>query len=157
MTTRSFSSEQNLLTWLTPRMIASHTQAGCWGRGTIFTSAYEHARREPVRVAIRDAGIALSYGDLVRLAEGVAGRLADAGLQPGDRVAAWMSSRCELAVLLLACAKAGFVLCPSLHRNHTVAEVAALTKRMRAQAIFVETGFGADAAPSEIVAAAHAA
>lgn len=156
MTDRPFRAEQNILTRLTPAMIARYTEAGFWGRGTIFSRAQGHAARTPERIAIRDKGLALPYGDLVRLAEGVAGRLADQGLKPGDRVAAWMSSRCELAVLLMACAKGGFVLCPSLHRNHTVAEVAALVKRMRAQAIFTEAGFGADADQCDIVAAAQA-
>lgn len=156
MSIRSFNSEQNILTRLTPRMVSNYTEAGFWGRGTIFRSAQEHAKRQSSRIAIRDGGLALAYGDLVRLAEGVAGRLAEQGLKPGDRVAAWMSSRCELAVLLVACAKAGFVLCPSLHRNHTVAEVASLIKRMRAKAIFVEAGFGADADRNDIVAAARA-
>ncbi|KPQ05125.1 MAG: acyl-CoA synthetase FadK [Rhodobacteraceae bacterium HLUCCA12] len=152
---RSFDSEQNILTRLSPRMVAAFTDAGFWGRGTIFGSAKEHADRDPSRIAIRDGGVAIGYGDLIRLAEGTAGRLAEQGLKPGDRVAAWMSSRCELAVLLLACAKAGFVLCPSLHRNHTVAEVADLIKRMRAKALFVETNFGADAEGSDIIAEAR--
>jgi len=155
MTIRPFRAEQNILTRITPAMVAHHTEAGFWGRGTIFSRARAHAATFPEKIAIRDKGLALSYQDLVRIAEGVAGRLADQGLKPGDRVAAWMSSRCELAVLLSACAKGGFVLCPSLHHNHTVAEVAALIKRMRAQAIFVETGFGADADQQDIVAAAE--
>lgn len=153
MSIRSFNSEQNLLTRLTPRMVQDFTEAGHWGRGTIYNLAKVHATRDPDRIAIRDSGLALSYGHLFSLAEGVAGRMAEQGLRPGDRVAAWMSSRCELAVLLVACAQAGFVLCPSLHRNHTVAEVAALFKRMRAKAIFVEAGFGADGQQNDIVSA----
>lgn len=156
MIARSFNSEQNILTRLTPRMIERFTAAGFWGRGTIYSCAAAHAKRDPSWVAIRDAGVSLSYNELVQLADGVAGRLAEAGLQPGDRVAAWMSSRCEIAVLLLACAKAGFVFCPSLHRNHTVAEVVELTKRMRAKAVFAEVGFGADSDKHDFIAIAQA-
>merc|ERR1711969_73425 len=140
--TRAF---QNMLTRLTPEMVATFTEAGFWSDDTIYDCARASAARAPAQIAIRDAGLALAYGDLVTLADGFAARLVAAGLRPGDRVAAWMSSRCELAVLLLACAREGFVLCPSLHRNHTVGEITGLVKRMRASALVTETGFGADA------------
>ncbi|MGR3825638.1 MAG: class I adenylate-forming enzyme family protein [Salipiger marinus] len=149
-------ASQNMLTRLTPEMVATYTEAGFWSEDTIYDCAKASATRTPDRIAIRDAGLALAYGDLVALADGFAARLAEAGLRPGDRVAAWMSSRCELAVLLLACARQGYVLCPSLHRNHTVAEITGLVERMRAKALVVETGFGADAEREDVTQTAAA-
>lgn len=146
--TRAF---QNMLTRLTPEMVATYTEAGFWSDDSIYDCAKLSAERSPKRVAIRDAGLSLTYGDLIVLADGFAGRLDAAGLRPGDRVAAWMSSRCELAILLLACARSGYVLCPSLHRNHTVDEIAGLIQRMRAEALVVEAGFGADAGRVDVL------
>lgn len=80
--------------------------------------------------------------------------LVAAGLQPGDRVAAWLSSRAELAILLSACAAGGFVLCPSLHRTHTVGEICTILGRVRARALVAEVGFGADADRRDILAQA---
>jgi hypothetical protein len=38
----------------------------------------------------------------------------------------WLPSRVETAIALLACSRNGYVCCPSLHRDHTVGEIAAL-------------------------------
>src|SRR6516165_11797221 len=66
-------------------------------------------------------------------------------LRPGQRVAVWLPSRVETAVALLACSRNGYVCCLSLHRDHTVGEVAALVDRMRAAAVIAEPDYGADA------------
>ncbi|WP_233270566.1 class I adenylate-forming enzyme family protein [Chachezhania sediminis] len=144
-------SPQNMLTRLTPDMVADFTKAGFWSDDTIHDCVLNRAATRPDAIAVRDQGIALTYGDLADLARGLAARLAAAGLKPGDRVAAWISSRAELAVLLSACAAGGFVLCPSLHRNHTVGEICILLGRMRARALVVEAGFGADADRHDIL------
>ncbi|HZU91065.1 MAG TPA: class I adenylate-forming enzyme family protein, partial [Stellaceae bacterium] len=49
------------------------------------------------------------------------------------------------AIALLACSRNGYVCCPSLHRDHTVAEIVALIDRMRAAALIAMPGWGADA------------
>src|SRR5690606_2681085 len=54
----------------------------------------------------------------------------------------------------LACSRDGLVCCPSLHRDHTVGEVAGLLERMRAAALIVEPGHGADTDRHDILAAA---
>src|SRR5690606_8210985 len=58
----------------------------------------------------------------------------------------------ETAIILVACSRAGFVCCPSLHRDHTVADVLELLNRMRAKAFFGEDRYGADAERSDIFA-----
>ena len=53
----------------------------------------------------------------------------------------------------LACSRNGYVCCPSLHRGHTAAEVAALIDRMRAVALIAAPGYGADGDRHDIFAA----
>jgi len=144
---------QNMLTRLSPGMVAAHYDAGHWSDLSIYDVTQAQAQRTPDRIAVRDSHAVLSYGELVALADRLAADLQDAGLRAGDRVAVWLSPRVELAVFLLACARNGYVLCPSLHRNHTVDEIAALLERVRASALAGETGYGADGAQHDVFAA----
>jgi acyl-CoA synthetase len=147
---------QNLLTRLSGRLLKQNYAAGWWKDDTIYGCAARQAGAAPDRVAIRDSHCVLTYAELVSLADRTASALRQRGLGSGDRVAAWMSSRTELAVVLLACSREGFVLCPSLHRNHTVSEITALLERCSAKALFAEAGYGADADTRDIFAAAEA-
>lgn len=149
-------SGQNLLTRLSRRLLERNYAAGWWKDDTIYECAARQAKAAPGRVAVRDSNCALTYGEIVDLADRAASALRRQGLVSGDRVAAWMSSRAELTVILLACSREGFVLCPSLHRNHTVDEIATLLRRCSAKALFFEAGYGADADTKDIVAAAAA-
>lgn len=144
MNKHDLATDQNILTRLTPRMLSRYSEAGIWGRGSIFEIVKQHAARAPEQIAFIDRGLVLHYGELIDLSERFATHLTERGLQPGDRVAAWMSSRCELAVLLLACSRGGFIICPSLHRSQTVSEVRNLINKMDAKAIIVEKNYGAD-------------
>lgn len=135
---------QNMLTRLTRDMLISFYEAGFWGDATIYSLAKAHAATAPHKRALRDSHCVLTYGELVTLADRVAADLARNGLKPGDRVAAWLSSRVEITVFLLACSRNGYVFCPSLHRNHTVAEIGDLLRTMRARAFVGEEGYGAD-------------
>jgi long-chain acyl-CoA synthetase len=49
-------------------------------------AAWDHASTDPDRVALRGAGEPWTYGKLRERAAAVAGRLREAGVQPGDRV-----------------------------------------------------------------------
>ena len=57
----------------------------------------------------------------------------------------WLPSRIESVIALLACSKSGAICCPSLHRDHTVGDVAELMQRTRAAAFIWQEGYGADA------------
>jgi acyl-CoA synthetase (AMP-forming)/AMP-acid ligase II len=142
-----------LLTLLSDASLRAFTEAGHWRDQTIYSLVAERARQTPGKVAVRERDRATTYGDLVDAADRLAGALTQAGLRAGDRVAVWLPSRVETAVAVLACSRGGFVACPSLHRDHTVAEIAELVGRMRASAILVQSGYGADAEDQEIVAA----
>lgn len=145
---------QNLLTRLTGQMLRHYYDTGLWKDETIYHCAAAHAAEAPDRVALSDSNCALTYAALVDLADRIASTLCAKGLRPGDRVGAWMSSRVELAAILLACSREGFILCPSLHRNHTVAEITLLLRRSSAKALFAEIDYGADGAAKDIFAEA---
>jgi acyl-CoA synthetase len=134
-----------LLTLLNPSTVAAYTAAGLWGDETIYHLAARQAQTAPGAFAVRDRRRRLTYAALVEAADRLAAGLAGYGVRPGQRVAVWLPSRVETAAALLACSRNGYVCCPSLHRDHTVGEVAALIDRMRATAVIAEPGYGADA------------
>jgi acyl-CoA synthetase len=57
---------------------------------------------------------------------------------------------------MLACSRNGYVCCPSLHQNYTVAEIGLLLERSRASALIMQPGYGADARSADVVARASA-
>jgi len=135
-----------LLTLLNAQSLAAYTAAGFWGDETLYAIAARHARSTPNRFAVRDRHRRLTYAALIEAANRLAGSLAGRGIRSGQRVAVWLPSRIETAIVLLACSRNGYVCCPSLHRNHTTAEIIALVDRMRAAAIIADPGFGAASA-----------
>ena len=142
-----------ILSLLNPEAAAEFHRQGHWGDRTIYRVAEDHARRTPDAPAIRDRFRRLSYRQLVAAADALAADLHGRGVRPSQRVAFWMPDRIESAVAVLACSRNGYVVCPSPHRNHTVAEIAALLERMRAAAFIHQSGFGADADTADIDAA----
>jgi acyl-CoA synthetase (AMP-forming)/AMP-acid ligase II len=126
-------------------MVVAYTEPGFWGEETIYHLAARQAQTAPGAFALRDRHRRLTYATLVEAADRLAAGLAGHGIRPGQRVAVWLPSRVETAVLLLACSRNGYVCCPSLHRGHTAGEVVALVDRMRAAALIAEPGYGADA------------
>jgi acyl-CoA synthetase len=139
-----------LLSLLNAPMLAAYTAAGYWGDETLYGIAARRARAAPDRFAVRDRHRRLTYAALVDAADRLAGHLAAQGLRPGQRVAVWLPSRVETAIALLACSRNSYVCCPSLHRNHTTAQVAELVDRMRAAALIAQPGYGADAGRNDI-------
>src|SRR5215813_2344538 len=142
-----------MLTLLTAPTVAAYTAAGFWGAETIYNLAARHARTTPQAPAVRDRHRRLSYTDLVAAADRLAACLAGHDIRAGHRVAVWLPSRVETAIALLACSRNGYVCCPSLHRDHTVGEVAALIDRMRAAAVIAQPGYGADGDRHDLFAA----
>jgi acyl-CoA synthetase len=141
-----------MLSRLSKEMLDTFAQRGFWGGDTIYAVAARHALARPDAPAVRDRNGCLSYRDLVAAADALAADLAARGVRPGQRVAVWLPSRVETAVALLACSRNGYVCCPSLHRDHTVHDVAELCARMRAAALIAQPGYGADAARADIFA-----
>ena len=141
-----------LLTLLNAPNLAAYTAAGFWGKETIYHLAARHARANTDAFAVRDRHRRLTYAEMVAAADHLAGHLAGHGLRPGDRVAAWLPNRVEAAIVLLACSRNSYVCCPSLHRDHRVAEIVALIDRVRAAALIAMPGYGADADRADVFA-----
>ena len=92
----------------------------------------------------------LTYRQLVSAAEHLAIDLSENGVEPGQQVAVWLPNRLETVVVLLACSRNRYVCCPSLHRNHTVAEIMQVLDRFHAAALISEKGYGTGAARCDI-------
>ena len=141
-----------LLTLLNARTLAAYTEAGFWGTETIYHLAARHARAVPDAFAVRDRHRRLNYAELVEAADHLAAHLAGSGLREGQRVVIWLPSRIEAAIAVLACSRNSYVCCPSLHRDHRVAEIVALAERVRAAALIALPGYGADSDRLDVLA-----
>lgn len=144
-----------VLTLLSADRLAEHYRSGFWQDDTIYSLAKGHADRVPNHFAVRDRFRRLTYRELLAAADALAQDLAARGVRPGQRICVWLPSRIESAIVMLACSRNGYVCVPSLHRDHTVADIAALLARTRAAALFAEPGYGADADRHDIFAAAR--
>jgi acyl-CoA synthetase len=131
-------------------------EAGYWQADTIYALVRRAAETSPDKTAVRERHGSVTYGELADAADRLAGALHESGLRPGMRVAAWLPSRVETAVVVLACSRNGYVCCPSLHRDHTVGEIVGLLDRMRAAALVAERGYGADAGRADLFGEAAA-
>jgi len=145
-----------LLTLLSKDRLDQHYRDGFWKSETIYALVADQAKKSPDRFAVRDRFRRLTYQDLIMEADMLARALRHRGLKPGQRVAVWVGSRIETAIVLLACSRNGYVCCPSLHRDHTVADVAQILARIRASVLIVQRGFGADSGRHDITARARA-
>jgi acyl-CoA synthetase (AMP-forming)/AMP-acid ligase II len=142
--------KNTILTLLDYKQALKFRHQGHWGDDSIYEHARKQAECAPDAFAIRDASSRWTYAHLLARADELAGALHTRGVRPGERVAVWLPSRVEIAAIVLACSRNGYVCCPSLHRDHTVGDVAALLARMRASVLFAQTSYGADAKRNNI-------
>jgi acyl-CoA synthetase len=145
-----------VLTLLNPRDAERYYAEGVWREDTLYSLLRKHAQERPQALALRDSRARLPWSELLEWVDTTADHLHRSGVRRGQRVAAWLPSRVESVVALLACARNGYVCNPSLHQNYTVAEIVQLLERTRAAALFVQSGYGADVNRADIVAAAQA-
>lgn len=142
-----------ILTLLSHAQIREFYRRGYWQDKTIYAFVRGHAERRPDAYALRDSAGRHTYRELLAAADSFAADLTRRGVRAGDRVAVWLPSRIEVAAALLACSRNGFICCPSLHRDHTVAGVVELLERMRATAFVTQPEYGADGKRRNIEAA----
>ncbi len=145
-----------LLTLLNPHDAARYYASRAWREDTLYSLLQKHARERPEGYALRDARSRLTWRELLGWVDAAAESLHQTGVRRGERVAVWLPSRAESVVVLLACARNGYVCNPSLHQNYSVAEIVRLLERTRAAALFAQAGYGADAGKADLVAAAQA-
>lgn len=148
--------QPSILTLHDPETARSYYASGEWKDETLYAVAARHAAARPDAHALRDSSRRLTWSQLVTWADSVAEDLTAAGLGRGDRVGIWLPNCVEVLVAFLACSRSGFVCTPSLHRNHTVGEIATLMDRCAAKAVVFEPGYGGDAAEADFVGAAKA-
>jgi acyl-CoA synthetase len=139
-----------LLTLLNHEQLKAFYRDGYWQDDTIYARVAAHAGRAPTQPAFVEAHRTYTYRDLLAAVDAFAADLESIGVSRGDRIAVWLPSRVEVAIAFLACSRNGYVCCPSLHRDHTVAGVAELVERMRAVIVVYQPGYGADADRSDL-------
>lgn len=145
-----------LLTLHTPKQTQRYYGDGVWRGDTFYSLLAGHAAARPDDWALRDGARRLTWAELLNWVDRTAAHLHDRGLRPGERVSLWLSNRVEVVVAFLACARQGYVCNPSLHQNYTVAEILTLLQRIRASALIVERGHGADAGRHDAIGPATA-
>ena len=118
--------------------------AGFWQDKTLYQIVKDHADMTPERIAVHDRYRRLTYRQLIFAAELLAEDLFGNGVESGQLVATWLPNRLETVIVLLACSRNRYVCCPSLHRNHTVAEIMQILERFQVAALISEKGYGTD-------------
>jgi acyl-CoA synthetase len=134
-----------VLSLLNGKTLSDYYARGLWRDDTIYRIAARHATTLPDKVAVRDRYRSVTWQHLVLAADALAADLLARGLGAGQRITFWMPDRIESIVVMLAASRSGLVVCPSPHRNHTIAEVGTMVERLRAAAFLYQPGFGADA------------
>src|SRR5262245_52312947 len=123
---------------------------GFWRDTTMYMLLRALAQAAPGRFFLRDPHTRLTRAAALAHVDAIAADLHALGLRAGDRVAIWLPSRVESAIVLLACSRMGYVCSPSLHRDYTCAEIAGLLARSSARALFTQQGYGTDATRASI-------
>jgi len=145
-----------LLTLHDPQSARRYYVDGWWCKDTLYSLLCRHAQARPRAYALRDSRRRLTWAQLLTWVDALAADLHKAGLRRGQRVSVWLPNRVEAVVVLLACARNGYVCNPSLHQNYTVGEVVQLMERIRAAVLFAQPAYGADADKSDIFSAVKA-
>ncbi|HZT51526.1 MAG TPA: class I adenylate-forming enzyme family protein [Stellaceae bacterium] len=145
-----------ILTLHDPATARQYYAAGVWQADTLYSLLARHAAVRPGAFALRDGALRLSWARLLRWVDAVAGELHAAGLRRGDRVSVWLPNRAETVVVLLACARNGYVCNPSLHRSYAAPEIAELIAGIQAASLIAQPGYGAPSPGPDIFAAAQA-
>jgi cyclohexanecarboxylate-CoA ligase len=97
-----------------PPLAAAYRATGMWRGETLWQVFAATARRNAARVAVVDAAHRLTFDDLARHAERLAGSFAALGIAAGDVVAVQLPNWWETVVVLLAIARLGASATPVL-------------------------------------------
>ncbi len=100
----------------------------------------ETARKFPDRPAVLYEGRTISYRDLAGEVDRLAAGLVKLGIEPGDKVAIWMSNVPEWIAAYFAIAKVGAVVVP-MNTRYKTHEVEYILGNAEAKAVFVAQGF----------------
>ncbi|MCX7750011.1 MAG: long-chain-fatty-acid--CoA ligase [Candidatus Bipolaricaulota bacterium] len=100
----------------------------------------ETARKFPARPAVLSEGRTISYRDLAAEVDRLAAGLVKLGIEPGDKVAIWMSNIPEWIAAYFAIAKVGAVVVP-MNTRYRTHEVEYILGNAEAKGVFVAQGF----------------
>jgi acyl-CoA synthetase len=139
-----------ILTLHDPRTARSYYESGSWQNDTLYGLLVKHATERASAYALRDGRRRLTWREWLEAVDCVAADLHRQGLCAGDRVSIWLPNQIEAAIVLLACARNGYVCNPSLHQNYTVAEILSLLENIRSRALFTQSGYGADGGQADV-------
>jgi cyclohexanecarboxylate-CoA ligase len=97
-------------------MSDEYRRSGWWRDTTFLDDLRRNVRERPDKTAVIARGdggdTVLSYAELARLTERVAGGLVDLGLDRGDFFAVQLADRWEMVPFVLGCMRAGVRICP---------------------------------------------
>ncbi|MFG1687847.1 (2,3-dihydroxybenzoyl)adenylate synthase [Nonomuraea sp. NPDC049269] len=104
-----------------------YRKAGYWRGRPLGAYVHEWAEAYGDAVAVVDGDIRLTYRELAERADGLAVRLLEAGLAPGDAMLVQLPNGWEFVTLTLACLRAGIapVMALPAHRGHELRYLAA--------------------------------
>ena len=104
-----------------------YREAGYWRGRALGAQLWEWAEARGDAQAVVDGGTRLTYRALAERADGLATRLLDSGLEPGDAMLVQLPTGWEFVVLTLACLRAGIapVMALPAHRGHELRYLAA--------------------------------
>jgi 2,3-dihydroxybenzoate-AMP ligase len=104
-----------------------YREAGYWRGRPLGSYLHEWAETYGDAVAVVDGDTRLTYRQLVNRADGLACRLLDSGLNPGDAMLVQLPNGWEFVTLTLACLRAGIapVMALPAHRGHELRYLAA--------------------------------
>jgi salicylate---CoA ligase len=97
-----------------------YREAGYWRGRSLGDYLHEWGAKYGDAEAVTDGNTRLSYRELAEIADGLAVRLLDAGLRPGDNILVQLPNTWEFVALTLACLRAGIapVMALPAHRGH---------------------------------------
>lgn len=120
--------------------------AGFWSDTTLSDAVRRSAERSPDRLAYVDhPGTALSWRQFDDAASALAGGLAGAGVEPGDRVAVWHGDSAALHVLFVAIERCGAVVV-GVGARAGAREAAAILRSAQPKMVITDHQRGATAA-----------
>ncbi|MER7561625.1 (2,3-dihydroxybenzoyl)adenylate synthase [Streptomyces sp. NPDC097941] len=104
-----------------------YREAGYWRGRPLGSYLHEWAETYGDAVAVVDGDTSLTYRQLIDRADGLACRLLDSGLDPGDAMLVQLPNGWEFVTLTLACLRAGIapVMALPAHRGHELRYLAA--------------------------------
>ncbi|MEA2665074.1 MAG: fatty-acyl-CoA synthase [Candidatus Eremiobacteraeota bacterium] len=117
-------------------------------RESIADALRRSARRDPARVALRFAERSWTYAALDAAANRVARRFTEAGLEPGQRVAAYGRNSDAYLVTWLACLRAGLVHVP-VNYALTAGELGYIVRQSGASALVCDAALAPNVGASE--------